>query len=480
MVLAALGSAGPASAEAPRTSGPATAEPAGGLGRRTPQGDPKPQAVTGRSAVLFPTKITRKPAGVGADGEGAELAPIAGQLDALLADAAQDLGLVLDLDERGQAPEEAELPALAGSLGGTLIVPSVRARDDEIELRIVLVEAASPELRVRIERTSRVDLPVRAVVMLRDLVTALRASPVRKEEPTRAPAGTLTYPAKSAGRTALGVNATLFGGLLGYSIQRASGSEDPRLLYPLLAVGAGGGLVMSILAAEEWDVGVGSAWFLASGAWWPTLAGHLIYAGRFGGSGGEGEQWTAGLVAGTTGLTLSTLGLALRGMSEGGALLAHSGGGLGLVFGGMTEALVRGNVDAFPIAGMGYGAGLGWLGAAALAVHWRPAAHRVVAMDLGALLGGLGGAALGSPLLLDGPTETQQRAWVGLTGGMTLAGAAIGWLMTKPKAEPAKKPRKQAHDLVEGAMPVFGVIGQSIVGERRAPVVGLSWSGALR
>ncbi|MDI1444894.1 hypothetical protein [Polyangium sp. 6x1] len=464
-MLAALGVAGPASAEAPRTNGAtsASAEPA-----RT-------------SAVLFPTKIKRRPGPPGEAGEGTELAPIAGQLDALLADAAQDLGLVLDLDQRHAAPDdEAELVALAGSLGSTLIVPSVRAKDGEIELRIVLAEASSPELRVRIERASQADLAVRAVVMLRDLVTGLRSMPARRPEPRRAPEGTLTYPAKSAGRTALAVNATLFGGLLGYSIQRASGSEDPRLLYPLLAVGAGGGLVTSILVAEEWDVGVGSAWFLASGAWWPSFAGHLIYAGRFGASGGEGEQWTAGIVAGTTGLTLSTLGLALRGMSEGGALLAHSGGGLGLVLGGMTEMLVQGNVDSFPLAGMGYGAGLGWLGAAALAVHWRPAANRVVAMDLGALLGGLGGAALGSPLLLDGPTETQQRAWVGLTGGMTLAGAAIGWFMTKPKAEAASKPGKQAHDEAPGTLPVIGVIGQSQVGERRAPVVGLSWSGTLR
>ena len=37
----------------------------------------------------------------------------------------------------------------------------------------------------------------------------------------------------------LAVNATLYGGVVGYSIQRSSGSEDPRLLYPLLAVGAG-------------------------------------------------------------------------------------------------------------------------------------------------------------------------------------------------------------------------------------------------
>lgn len=41
----------------------------------------------------------------------------------------------------------------------------------------------------------------------------------------------------SPGRVSLIANATLFGGLVGYSIQRGSGSTDPRLLVPLMVVG---------------------------------------------------------------------------------------------------------------------------------------------------------------------------------------------------------------------------------------------------
>lgn len=430
------------------------------------------------TTALFASKILGQPS----ETELSDLQTIAGQLDVLLADAAQDLGLSLDLGRQGVAPEDdVELVALAEARRAMLVVPSIRERDGDVELRLVLVEPGSRKLVARVERVPRADLEVRAVVMLRDLVTDRSDRAAQPPEFRPARSGALTVPARSVGKTALAVNATLFGGLIGYSIQRASGSTDPRLLYPLLAVGAGGGLVASVLVAEEWDIGVGDAWFLASGAWWPALAGHLIHAGRFGvyapdrqGPVHEGEQWTAGLVASATGLSLATLGLAWRRMSDGDAAMAHSGGGFGFLLGGIAQAFVRGDVGTLPMAGAGYGAGLGWLGAAALSLHLRPSTARVVGVDLGALMGGLGGAALGSPLLLDAPTVTQQRVWLGMTGGMAILGGAVGWFVTRPKAP--SKPVKKAD--VQVPLPVFGLLGESRVGERRAPVVGLSWSGA--
>ena len=434
------------------------------------------------ATALFASKILGEPS----EGELTELQAIAGQLDVLLADTAQDLGLSLDLGRHGIAPDdEVELLAMADARRALLVAPSIRERDGDIELRIVLAEPESRKLMVRVERVPRADLEVRAVVMLRDLVTDRSGRAVQSPEARIERSGALTVPARSVGKTALAANATLFGGLIGYSIQRASGSDDPRLLYPLLAVGAGGGLVASVLVAEEWDIGVGDAWFLASGAWWPTLAGHLIHAGRFGayapnrrGPVHEGEQWTAGLVASATGLSLATLGLAYRRMSEGDAAMAHSGGGFGFLLGGIAQAFVRGDVGTVPMAGAGYGAGLGWLGAAALSLHVRPSTARVVGVDLGALMGALGGAALGSPLLLDAPTVTQQRVWLGMTGGMAIVGGAIGWFVTRPKSPASTKPVKNAD--VQLPLPVFGLLGESRAGERRAPVFGLSWSGALQ
>jgi len=429
-----------------------------------------------RLAVLRSTQV------LGDDGRPADdpdLLVLAGSLDALLADTAQDLGLTLDLGRRASGPiDEVELGAQAEAAGGVLIVPSLRRREGEVELRLLLAEPGSRTLRSRVERVQRDDLAVRAVVMLRDLVMDRRDRPAPLADiagRARMPSGTLTSPAPSAGRFTLALNTTLFGGLVGYSIQRASGSEDPRLLYPLLAVGAGCGLVSSILVAEEWNVGVGDAWFFSAGMLWPSLAGHLIWAGRFG-SAHEGDRWTAGLVGGTTGAVIATLGLTLRGMSEGGALLAHSGGGIGLVLGGVTEALVRGDIGGLPMAGMGYGAGLGWLGAAALATQLQPSASRMAAVDLGALLGGLGGAALGSPLLFGDPTPTQQRAWVGMIGGMTFVGATVGYFLSRPKTD--EPPRRKGRS-ASVPLPAIGVIGESAFGVRRAPVMGVSWGGVL-
>jgi len=44
-------------------------------------------------------------------------------------------------------------------------------------------------------------------------------------------------------------------------------------------------------------------------------------------------------------------------MSEGGAVLAHSGGAAGTLLGGLTEMAYRGSTDLTPERGMGYGAG---------------------------------------------------------------------------------------------------------------------------
>ena len=75
-------------------------------------------------------------------------------------------------------------------------------------------------------------------------------------------------PTRSPGRAVLAVNGAVFGAFVAYSIQRASGNDDPRVLYPLLALGTGIGIGSTLLASEEWDVSTGDAWVLSAGAWW--------------------------------------------------------------------------------------------------------------------------------------------------------------------------------------------------------------------
>src|SRR5262249_2815085 len=128
------------------------------------------------------------------------------------------------------------------------------------------------------------ELALRATVMLRDIVNARAAAAPSETAPSRTdrvePPPGLAVRARSQGRAILAFNSALFGGFVGYSVQRSSGSDDPRLLFPLLALGTGVGLGASAIVAEEWDVGLGDAWFLSAAAWWPALSGLLIAKSR--------------------------------------------------------------------------------------------------------------------------------------------------------------------------------------------------------
>lgn len=422
---------------------------------------PEPLAAASPSILLLPTAVDQ-----------ADLAPLAQALDALLADTAQDLGLtVLAPPLAPRAPRgESDLPARARAARALVVLPTLRSTaSGDVELRLSLAAPGPSALEVRTALVARADLSLRAVVLLRALVAGHDRAAAKPFAP--AP----PEPKRSlAGRVTLMSNATALGGLVGYSVERASGSTAPYLLYPLLLAGAGIGLGASYLASEEWEVGTGDAWYFAAGAWWPTLAGHLIFQGRFAATRADSDRWVFGLLGGGLGATIATLGLALHTpMSDGDAAIAHSGGGLGLLLGALVEAGARGDVHQVPFSGLGYGAGLGWLGAAALATQLHVDPLRVVAVDGGFALGGLAGAALASPLLLGGAGADRQRAWVGVTAGSAVAGAAalgaLGARLTGPR-----RPETRS-----AGMPIFGVIGESQAGAKSAPILGLGYAGSI-
>jgi hypothetical protein len=228
----------------------------------------------------------------------------------------------------------------------------------------------------------------------------------------------------------LALNAAVFGGYVGYSIQAASGSSDERLVYPLVALGTGVGLGASMLVADEWDVSVGGAWFLSAGLWWPTSAG-LLLAAHY--DVPKEDRYVYGVVAGTSGVALAVAAMSLTDVTDGDAALLHSGGVLGMGLGGLTQLFVQGRTQQTPIGGMGYGAALGTLGAGALATQLDVKASRVLLVDLGATLGALTGAAAGSPLLLVDQQESKSRtrAWLGSIFAGTVLGAGIGWWSTR-------------------------------------------------
>src|SRR6185369_2651058 len=102
---------------------------------------------------------------------------------------------------------------------------------------------------------------------------------------------------------------------------------------------------------------------------------------------------------------LATFALTRHPMDEGDAVLAHSGAGLGLALGGLTDLAYRGTTEAVPYTGAGYGSEIGLVGAGILSTQVRVSPSRVLLVDLGVGLGGLAGAAAASPLLFGDITE---------------------------------------------------------------------------
>jgi hypothetical protein len=349
------------------------------------------------------------------------------RLDQLVNEAVQDLGLTLALEARGarEVPSEEELIERAQQ--SWVVLPTLRVEGRALRLRIVAIRPGSRVLLTRSERFSVEDMDVRVAVMMRDLVRPQDNTPtaarVNQAELANA------HEPRSSGRAVLALNAAVFGGYVGYSIQAASGSSDERLVYPLVALGAGVGLGASMLVADEWDVSVGGAWFLSAGLWWPTSAGLLLTSAY---DVAKEDRYVYGVVSGTGGVALAVAAMSSSDISEGDAVLAHSGGALGMGLGGLAQLFVKGSTGETPIGGMGYGAALGTLGAGLLATQIDARASRVLLIDLGATLGALTGAAAASPLLLVDEEESKPRTrlWLGSIFAGSLVGAGIGWWST--------------------------------------------------
>jgi hypothetical protein len=351
-------------------------------------------------------------------------------LDQLVSEAIQDMGLTLALEPRGarEVPTDEELVKRARD--SWVMLPTLERDGRDLRVRIVAVRPGTSVMLTRSERSSQDDLDVRVAVMMRDLVQSERAaSPTTGAPPAAAPPLEPSEP-RSSGRAVLALNAAMFGGYVGYSIQAASGSADERLVYPLVALGTGVGLGASMLVADEWDVSAGRAWFLSAGLWWPTSSGLLLAAHH---DVAKQDRYVYGVVAGTGGVALAIAATSLTDITDGDAALAHSGGVLGMGLGGLTQLFVEGRTRKTPLGGMGYGAAIGTLGAGMLATQLDIKASRVLLVDLGATLGALTGAAAGSPLLLvdEEESKSRTRAWLGSIFAGTVLGAGIGWWTTR-------------------------------------------------
>lgn len=421
------------------------------------------------------------------------------ELDATLRDAMQDFSLDLDVADPGPAPDRmrdldlVERAARSGKKSSTdegEWVISARIQPDGTDtfiLRIVAVPPKGKSLRVRVERVRAQDIAVRGLVMVRDLLSvAPPPSPEDKADTSQSNGYGMMSQLKSPGRAVLALNGALFGAYVSYSISRAGGSEDPRLLYPLLAIGTGTGLGAALLAAEEFDITTGDAWYLAGGAWWGAGSFLLLANGEHVQPIDDRFAWGVG--GGLGGLGLATFGLTRKRMDEGGATLAHSGGALGLLLGSLADLGYRGDLKATPYVGAGLGSAAGVLAMGTTALFVDVTTQRTLLIDLGAGLGALAGAAAGSPFIVndvasgDLVSAQQTRAFIGLTAAGTIAGGTIGYVLTRDKKKapatpgPAdKRPTPAAFQL----SPMTGVIGTSVTREGAVPAYGLGVVGTF-
>ena len=421
------------------------------------------------------------------------LADRAAELDATLRDGVSDLGFTLYVADSGPSAghmRDSDLIVRASKAGaggasntGTWVVsPRLEAAGgDSYVVRIVAVPPNGRELRVRVETVPAESVSVRGLIMMRDILspnTAQIAATERERDRLNGGAGAgVMSPLRSQGRAVLAINSALFGGFLAYSIQRSSGSDDPRVLYPLLALGTGVGIGGALLVADEWDVTTGDAWFLAAGGWWGAASGIFIANGRHIDPFTDRYAW--GVAGGFVGLATSTLTLVKFRMDEGDAMLAHTGGALGMFFGALGELAYRGNYqDVTPFTGMGYGAAIGLVAAEALATQVTASPSRVLLIDVGVGLGALAGAAAASPLIFDQLTETKTRWWLASTMAGGVVGGGVAWFLTR-SAWTSKTARTehgpQASPWRYGT-PTAGVIGSSATRTGAVPAYGIAWS----
>jgi len=390
-------------------------------------------------AILLPTAMPTKAEPALSADDAEQLSKLSRQLDAILSEAVQDLGLTLTVSNRTRVlPTDDALVERARD--SWLISPRMSLEGSGVRLRIVAVAPGENVLRERSQHVDMQALEIRANLMMRDVVHSARPSPALGGPAAPAPEPAVESDApRSQGRAVLALNAAVVGGYVGFSLQRASGSSDPRLTYPLVALGTGIGLGASMLVADEWDITLGDAWFLSAGAWWPIASGVLIaksYEVQ------KEDLYVYGLVAASAGVSLSVAALSFKPMSEGGALLAHSGGAAGTLLGGLTQMAAEGKTDITPERGMGYGAGIGVITAGVLATQVKVTSSRMLLIDLAASLGALTGAAAASPLLLVDESEdpTRNRVWLASIAAGTVVGGTIGWFSTRGAPVKDEKP----------------------------------------
>jgi hypothetical protein len=366
-----------------------------------------------------------------------------------LEEGALDLGLqpLWLAPSTGAALDEAAL--LAHASQGWSAAFELQRAEHGIEVRLIAVAPKQSLLRVRRETATQDNLEVVLLRLLRDVARPTASLDGQCGCQTNSQDGAdseLGQPAPRDldGRAYLAVTGAMVGGYTGYALEHIAGSGNPRIIYPLMTVGAGVGVAASLVAADEWHVSMGEAWYLSAATLWSTASALLISDGVK--LSDPSHRHAYGLLGTATGLSLGTLAVATSDIGQGSALVTQSGAIFGGLLGGVGERLVNTDLTKPPTLGLGLGLGIGALGAGFAATRLpSPDPSRVVYIDLAAFLGALTGAAVASPAIVGRTvTQTETRLWLGSVLLGTLIGGGLGYAITSDDSEHDPRDQRSA------------------------------------
>lgn len=371
-----------------------------------------------------------------------------------LQEGALDLGLPIAV-LLGSTPDvdatDFERQLLSGKTDAWSLWLALERASEGVSVRLAAVRPGSRVIVVRREVVSSSALEVSVLRLLRDIDRL----PKDGAAPPKAPTATCPSNGDSAdpdpvretdGRAYLAATGAAVGGYTGYALEHITGSNNPRVIYPLMTLGAGVGVAASLVAADEWQISTGEAWYLSAATLWGTASALFIHRGLQ--PDDASHRHAYGLLGTATGLSLGTLAVASSDIGQGGALLTESGAIFGGLLGVLTERSIDANLAEPPQLGLGIGLGAGALGAGLLVTRIpNPSSSRVMYVDLSALLGGLTGAAVASPLIVGTKvTELETRLWLGSVLLGTLIGGGLGYTITSgDMATGARAPRRKAY-----------------------------------
>lgn len=353
-------------------------------------------------------------------------------LEAVLADAATDLGLELEHPPsvRVATPDCSphEDPAVPGT-GKVNVAGSLEVQAGQWWLRVAVTKDDATTHSTRVE-LSESNFEVQTIRALALTVRTSAGTSAPHAEKTQTPVARTTLDT-SEGKATLATTGAALGGYFGFALESAGGDIDTRLVYPLVALGAGVGLASALIVAEEWPLTRPEAWYISGGGIWLTVAGVLIASEQD--LKHRTDRYPYGLIGTAAGLGISGYVVSQRSVSEAEAVFSQSGALFGAIAGGFVQELADPAHGRFPRLGIGVGAGGGWLLASLGTARLMPglSSSRVLFADLGGFLGALVGAAAASPAVVNqGPPRAgDRRAFVGASLGGLVLGSVVGyWL----------------------------------------------------